>query len=1005
MRIEPQEWPEISRLLDEALDMPEAEREKWLAGLDGLDAGRRASIRELLAAHEKAKSAGFLVTMPEIGDGSGTPASGADRRQNLDLGPYRLVREIGLGGMGSVWLARRADGLYEGDVAIKMLREQIVSEAQRDRFAREGQILSRLAHPNIARLLDAGVAADGQRYLVLEYIRGKPITHHCDESKLDLPARLRLFRTACKAVAHAHSNLVVHRDLKPSNIFVTVDGDLKLLDFGIAKLIEDEGHGAASTQLTQAAGRAFTPEYASPEQIAGTAITTATDVYSLGVVLYELLCGERPYRVKRESRAALEEAILAGDPDRPSHAARASTATSARCATPSRLSRLIAGDLDTIVLKALKKNPAERYSSVHAFDADLACYLDGRPVSARPDSVVYRAGKFMRRHKAGVSAAVVLAFVLMAGVAGVLWEARVARIEARKAQAVTDYLVAIFEMNSFDRPDPEKARETSARELLDLGRERIAGGLHEEPAVREELLSVFGRLYHQLELNDEALKLEQERLELSRSLYGPNDPRTAEALVNAASTLLFVGNYAESGKALREADAIFQGLGDESSEARALGLMGLYYVTRRENPPKAYALVERAVAIYQAHYVGSRDYPIALRALSLSQIERGDYASAEKTIEQAIDAGEKVLGKEHRDMSFIHQVAGMVYTYENRVREAEEHLRLAVEISGRVVGGDRPYLFYQTLMLGRFLHATARPAEGRKILAEMAARAESPDGAKDPRAKAFAYGSLLQADVREGRLMEAQELLVKGTPEFHGKLGKSELVTFAVPSVSLLAALGRLDDARSMADETEQLARKELATNKALLSQTLAAKAEVLLRQRETTAGETILQEALVLAAELHQDVPAEKLGAQLLLSEATEQRGRAEEAVALARTVVERVSGLAERELFKDLEARALLRLGEALARSGDQRAAVDPLRRAVDLRKELDWEYSPYLAAARATLASCLIELDRRAEAQPLVDQAKAAVAHNPQLSERLRAPIEKSSAGLARPLRATK
>ncbi|MBI2837339.1 MAG: protein kinase [Acidobacteria bacterium] len=1005
MRIEPQEWPELSKLLDEALDLPESEREKWLAGLDGLDPGRRASIRELLAAHEKAKSAGFLVTMPEIGDVSGTPASGADRRQDLVLGPYRLVREIGLGGMGSVWLARRADGLYEGDVAIKMLREQIVSEAQRDRFAREGQILSRLAHPNIARLLDAGVAGDGQRYMVLEYILGKPLTLYCDENRLDLPARLRLSSTACKAVAHAHAHLVVHRDLKPSNIFVTRDGEVKLLDFGIAKLIEEEGKDAAPTQLTQVGGRAFTPEYASPEQIAGTAITTASDVYSLGVVLYELLCGERPYRVKRESRAALEEAILAGDPGRPSHAATSSVAAAARSSNPAKLSRLLAGDLDTIVLKALKKNPSDRYPSVDALEADLACYLDGRPVSAQPDSLMYRTGKFVRRHRAGVAGVAVLALVLVAGAGGVLWEARVARIEASKAQAVTDYLVGIFEMNSFDRPDPEKARETSARELLDLGRKRIAGGLHEEPAVREELLSVFGRLYHQLELNDEALKLEQERLKLARSLYGQDDPRTAEALVNAASTLLFVGNYADSGKALREADAIFLRLRDESSEPRALGLMGLYYITRREDPPKAYGLVERAVAIYQAHYAGSRDYPIALRALALSQIERGDYAAAEKTIERALDAGAKVLGSEHRDMSFIHQVAGMAYTYENRVRKAEEHLRRAVEISGRVVGGDRPYLFYQTLMLGRFLHATSRTAEGREILTEMLARAESPDGSKDPRAKAFAYGSILQADVREGRLEEARQLLARAMPEFHGKLGKSELVTFSVPSVSLLAALGRLGEARSMADEMEQLARKELATNKALLSQVLAAKGEVLLQQGETAACETIVQEALTVAGELHQDVPAEKLSSRLVLSEAREKQGRAEEAVAIARTVVERVSGLAERELFKDLEARALLRLGEALDHSGDPQSALAPLRRAVDLRKEIDWEYSPYLAASRATLASCLIELDRRAEAQPLVDQARAAVAHNPELSPRLRAPIEQSSAWLARSLRAIK
>lgn len=938
MRIQLQDWPEVSRLLDEALELSEVERTQWLTRLAARDPARGSALRELLAAHAKAGSDGFLNTMPEI-----APASdeGADRR-DLELGPYRLVREIGRGGMGSVWLARRADGLFEGDVAIKMPREQNGSEAHRERFAREGRILSKLAHPNIARLLDAGVTTDRQRYLVLEYVAGEPITQFCDENRLDIAARLRLFCTACRAVAHAHANLVVHRDLKPSNIFVTTDGIVKLLDFGIAKLIEEEG--AASAQITQPGGRAFTLEYASPEQIAGQPITTASDVYSLGVVLYELLSGERPYRLERESRAALEEAILVVDPDRPSQAGGSKQ--------PAKVSRQLAGDLDTIILKALKKNPSERYPSVAAFEADLDRYLTSQPVAARPDTILYRAGKFIRRHKVGVSMAAAMALLLIAGGAGILWEARVARIEARKAQAVTGYLLAIFEMNSFDRPDPEKARDTSARELLDMGRKRLAEGLSEEPVVREELLSVFGRLYHQLELNDEALKVEKERLDLTRSLYGPDHSRTADALVNAASTLLFVGDYAEAGKALREADAAFMRLGDERSEARALGLMGLYYITRREDPPKAYEFVERAGAIYQSRYPGSRDYPIALRALALAQIERGDYASAEKTIEAALAAGEKVLGRQHRDMSFIHQVAGMVYTYENRVSRGEEHLRRAVEISSSVVGGDRPYLYYQKLMLGRFLHATARPAEGRAILEELLARAESSEGSKDPRAKAFAYGSLLQAYVREGRLDDALKVLEKGTPELRGKLGKSELVTFSIPAIALMAATGRMEEARTMASEMGQVARKELAANKALLAQVLATGGDVLLRSGETAAAESLFEEALALSRALHQEVHAEELSTTLLLSELREKQGRSQEAIALARTVLETVSGVAERERFKDLEARASLRLGLALLNSGDPRAAHAATRRAVELRHEIDWDGSPYLAAARAAL-----------------------------------------------------
>src|SRR6185436_14101596 len=321
------------------------------------------------------------------------------------VGPYRLVRELGAGGMGAVWLAERADGLIQRSIALKLPHLVTPRRAElAERMAREREILAALDHRNIAKLFDAGLTAEGQPYLALEYVEGVPIDQYVrgagDAAALPLEQRLRLFLQVAHAVAYAHGKLVVHRDLKPANILVTANGGVRLLDFGIAKLLDDGE--ARATQLTRLSGGAFTPEYASPEQILGEPLTVASDVYSLGVVLYELLTGTRPYRLKRDSLGALEEAILQAAPARPSEIA------------PPELRKALRGDLDTIVPKALKKNPAQRYATVNAFAEDLACYLQDRPVQARPDSSTYVLRKFVARNRLAVGASAATLLVIVA---------------------------------------------------------------------------------------------------------------------------------------------------------------------------------------------------------------------------------------------------------------------------------------------------------------------------------------------------------------------------------------------------------------------------------------------------------------------------------------------------------------------------------------------------------------------------------------------------------------
>ena len=301
-----------------------------------------------------------------------------DGLEGRRVGPYRLLRLLGRGGMGAVWLAERADGMSERKVALKLPHASVVGSAPRERFAREGSILGTLENPLIARLLDAGVAEDGQPYLAIEYVEGTSLTTYCDANRLALNARIALMVQVLSAVQHAHKNLVIHRDLKPANILVTREGQVRLVDFGIAKLMIDGQ--ASETELTQIGGRALTPDYASPEQIAGRPVSTASDVYSLGVVLYVLMCGQRPYRLPRDSRGALEEAILSAQPIKPSLQHITDDIAEARSTTPKRLAHALAGDLETIVLKALKKDPARRYTTADALMQDLRRYLAGEPV-------------------------------------------------------------------------------------------------------------------------------------------------------------------------------------------------------------------------------------------------------------------------------------------------------------------------------------------------------------------------------------------------------------------------------------------------------------------------------------------------------------------------------------------------------------------------------------------------------------------------------------------------
>jgi serine/threonine protein kinase len=495
-------WQTLSPLLDKLLDAGAAQREERLARLRHDDPALADEIAALLAAEVAIQREAFLE-----GSALDFAAMAGGALAEKRIGAYTLERPLGHGGMGSVWLARRSDGRFEGKAAVKFLHFALLTRGGPERFEREGNVLARLAHPNIARLLDAGVAEGGQPYLVLEYVEGEPIDRWCEDRSLDIEVRIRLFLDVLRAVGHAHGKLILHRDLKPSNILVTAEGQVKLLDFGIAKLLDDDTRGAQATELTQLAGRAFTPEYAAPEQIRGEEVTMATDVYALGVLLYRLLSGQHPTSSVTRTGVEQMRAVLETEPAPLSKAAsQTGLGTSGGPAHTSLPARALRGDLDNIAAKALKKLPRERYATVAAFADDLERYLKDEPVTARPDSRSYRIRKFVLRHRLGVAAASATLLALVAGVIGTTWQAIEARRERDNALYEAERALAKGSLVELMLGALRTAgRPLTQRELLDRSVQLVEKQFARDPRIAIDLMLPFAGQY--LNLGDTEAEL------------------------------------------------------------------------------------------------------------------------------------------------------------------------------------------------------------------------------------------------------------------------------------------------------------------------------------------------------------------------------------------------------------------------------------------------------------------------------------------------------------------
>ncbi|HEY6125193.1 MAG TPA: protein kinase [Steroidobacteraceae bacterium] len=540
MKRDPAELKLLSKLLDDALALSPAERETWIENLPATLDGLKPTLRKLL-----------FTTGPETADMvrfgqhvsaalEGTLAAAANLRAGSAVGAYELIRELGRGGMGVVWLARRTEGLTNRQVALKLPHVDFFNARLAERLARERDILESLTHPNIARLYDAGVTSTGQPFLALEYIEGIPLTAYCDKQSMSVRDRLGLFVQVLQAIQYAHSNLVIHRDLKPANILVTDKGTAVVLDFGIAKLLTDAA--PAENAMTEFGNRALTPDYASPEQILGKPISTASDLYSLGVLLSQLLCGSRPYSLKRDSRGALEDAITEAEPRVPSRNVTPEAAAS-RGVSASALVRELRGDLDNIILKALRKDPSDRYASVAQFAQDLDRHLKGEAVLAHPGSARYRAGKFLRRHTLAVASAATILVLLILGTAAVAWQAHEARLEAARADQVKRFALSLIE--SADTANGAGVA-TTAVELLQKARQRVETELADRPAIAAELMSAIGSGLLGQGRPEDAAELLRKSAALSASVNGAEDIRTLDTQILQAEALVGLGKTEEA---------------------------------------------------------------------------------------------------------------------------------------------------------------------------------------------------------------------------------------------------------------------------------------------------------------------------------------------------------------------------------------------------------------------------------------------------------------------------
>ena len=773
--MESERWLRVQEVFAATAELPPAERDAFLSDRAGDDTELRREVESLLAADSESEE--FLEQPALPGRISQILAEGPSDKVEGHIGPYRLLRKLGEGGMSRVYLAVRDDG-FQRLVALKVIRRGLKSEDLLHRFRTERQILAGLNHPNIAKLLDGGSTEDGLPYFVMEHIDGIPVDEYCDRNRLTVFQRLQLFLDICAALQYAHQNLVVHRDIKTSNILVTADGTVKLLDFGIAKLLKPEQF-PVPMELTATTMRPMTPFYASPEQIQGRTITTASDVYSMGVLLYKLLTGHLPYQVEARTAKDVERLVVEVAPEPPSTAVSRvetvpgsdgegdttitpETVSQARSVQPHQLRRILSGDMDTILLAALRKEPQRRYGSVEQFAEDIRRSLTGLPVRAHKDSVGYRTRKFVQRNRVpiGVGAVIVallfgFAVTMAMQASRIALERDAAQRERDRAEQVVAFLQEIFRVSD---PNEGGGQRITAREILDSGAQRVSRELRDQPEVQATMMQAIGNVYRNLGLYDLAEPLLHDALAIRRRVFGETHPAVAQSLNNLGVVLRQRGDYDGAEPLFHEALEMRRQLypdGDHPELAESLNNLALLH-QERGRYPVAEGLLREAIAIQRAADSASGAELASLLAnLGILLTEVSDFAAAEAPFREALALRREALGEDHPLVADSLNDLGVFLGIQGDLETAEELLRESLAMRRRTLGKDNPTLAESLNNLGRLLREKG-DYEGAEGLYREAIAIRQNQLGRNHRLVAIHIHNLGQVLQAQGKLAEAE---------------------------------------------------------------------------------------------------------------------------------------------------------------------------------------------------------------------------------------------------------
>ncbi|WP_116813051.1 serine/threonine-protein kinase [Steroidobacter cummioxidans] len=780
------------------------------------------------------------------------------------LGRYRIVRKLGSGGMGDVYLAERADDEYQQRVALKIVRGGLFSPQIQGRLRMERQILATLQHPNIARLLDGGRAPDGTPYLVMEYIDGEPIDIYCDRRRLSVSERLQLLRTICGAVHYAHQNLIVHRDLKPNNILITPDGVPKLLDFGIAKLL-DSRHSAHTLAVTHFEYRVMTPAHASPEQVRGDVITTASDIYVLGVLMYELLCGKRPFHLIGTSLTDMERIICEQEAPPPSAMVARVAAESPelmadlashRSTTAARLRKQLRGDLDNIVGMSMRKDPERRYASAEQLAADLEHHLSGQPVLATSDTWLYRTGKFIKRHALSVTAGVAMVITLAAFSAVTYIQAQriaqerdVATAERSRAEQISSFLVELFELSD---PSRSRGNQVTAREMLDIGARRIRFGLNDQPETRATLLGTIGRVYGSMGLHESSVELLQDALDSRIRIHGERHPEVALARASLGTAFCERGQLDTCTEQLDQALTLQKELSGEDAVAIAPTLLAHGRLAQLQGDlERAERYFNDSLAIYR-HHGQDRTSAAAsvMNELAGVYTYRNDFERAATLFRAALDIDRQALGNDHPQVG-VH-VLNLAFTSQSlgKLDEAAGLYTEALQILSKVLGETHPMTLDASANYGRFLHRRGDLTQAEQVLVRVVDLDRKARGDQHPYVGHDLVNlGLVRLDA--GNPARAQQDFSAALTIYGATLPADH--PFAASALSGLGRAqleqGRLKDAENTLRQASQIATKSLAADSPQLAAINSSLGRTLLAQKRPTEAAPLLRDSYPILA------------------------------------------------------------------------------------------------------------------------------------------------------------